>query len=690
MKQQNNNFAYGAVLKIEREHTREDIREMLIQMRSAGMNTVVVWPSVYWWEKENDHYPYATGRQLLADAGEIGINVIMEMAGQITSLEYVPDFLMKKEYFCVDREGNIDEGSLGYGTLNFNHPEVKKLIHEQYAAAAREYREYPALHGYDIWNETQFTSFDDHTLSLFRLWLREKYGTLDLLNDSWDRVYRSWEDVHFSKWMWASVMPFVDYQEFHKDNIGIILQGMRTAIEAEDNTHKILADNIHASVTMDHYYDRPSDDWTVAQAVDQYGISFYPKFLSSSTPPFLRHQTMTGAHSAATDGRFFISEMQTHHGTMFNPEGSVSPGELWQWCWEAVSHGANGIIYWKWNPFRKGVQTFGRGLVDLAGRTTPRLETAMQFAEVLAKEPGLITAKPHEAVAAILYDRENQDFAKAYTIGFRGMIGAPDSIYLDSIQGLYRTMWEHNVPTAFVTPEDLIEHRVDHIPVLFLTTQVVMRPTLKDALIHYCSQGGTLVADGKLGEVNETGLLYPTIPGEGLSDYFGFELMDMKEGNLTVTLSDGKIVNGKHDRRDIHILSDKVKVIGTYDDGAPAILSTSVGKGRMVYISTFLWYGCKTSETDGPFHWLRSAMEDVLSLPVECSTNSLSIQLLQGADEDYMFVFNYGDAHSAHIVLPDGPYYVRNVFEASNFEKVSALDIVLPVHGVALYSLRRR
>ena len=60
MKRQDNTFAYGAVLKIEREHTREDIREMLIQMRTAGMNTVVVWPSVYWWEKENEQYIYKT------------------------------------------------------------------------------------------------------------------------------------------------------------------------------------------------------------------------------------------------------------------------------------------------------------------------------------------------------------------------------------------------------------------------------------------------------------------------------------------------------------------------------------------------------------------------------------------------------------------------------------------------------
>lgn len=203
--------------------------------------------------------------------------MVMELAGQITAMEYAPDFLMKDEYFCVDRQGKRDECSLGYGYLNFNHPEVRELIREQYGAAARAYREFPALRGYDIWNETQFTSFDEHTLTRFRGWLREKYGSLDAANDSWDRAYRSWEEIRFTQWMWASVMAFVDYQQFHKANIGMILRDMRRAIEAEDMAHEILADNIHASVAMDHHYDRPSDDWGVAREVDQYGISFYPK-----------------------------------------------------------------------------------------------------------------------------------------------------------------------------------------------------------------------------------------------------------------------------------------------------------------------------------------------------------------------------------------------------------------------------
>lgn len=680
-------FTYGAVLKVEREHTRQEIRTMLEDMRAAGMNTVVVWPAVYWWEPQGEHYPYQTGRDLLADAEEIGIRVIMELAGQITALEYAPDFLMKDEYYCVDRQGNRDECSLGYGYLNFNHPQVQALIHKQYGEIAREYRDFAALKGYDIWNETQFTSFDDYTLARFRNWLKEKYGDLACLNNSWDRAYRTWEDIHFTQWMWASVMAFVDYQQFHKDNIGMILRDMRQAIQAVDTSHEILADNIHASVTMDHYYNRPSDDWGVAREVDQYGISFYPKFLSRFTPPFLRHQTMTGAHSAAPNGKFAISEMQTHHATMFNPEGSVSPQELWQWCWEAVSHGANGLIYWKWNPFRKGVQTFGRGLVDLQGRDTPRMEIARRIGEVLAREPELTQCQPQKPVAAILYDRLNQDFTKAYTIGFRGLLGAPDSIYLDSLAGLYRTLWEHNVPVKFVTPAQLAAGETDEIPLLFVTTQVVMDGAMADALRGFVERGGVCVCDGKLGEVDETGLLYPQIPGASLSETFGFELMDMEQGELHIFLPDGTTVQGGHDRRQMQIPGAAVQVAAAYGDGAPAAVRVPYGKGYFCYLSTFLWSACKNQSQAGAYALIEALFGGSLPVSVQCDMPQVNVQRLVSDTADYVFAFNYGNACTAALTVADAAGPVTDVLTGCEVGCAPGWQAPLAAGQVAIYKL---
>ena len=92
-------FLYGAVMKLTRQDTLEDIERNLVQMKNSGLDTAVVWPAVYWWEEKKEGYPFNTGRAVLEIAGRVGIRVIMELAGQLPMMEYIPDFQMKDEYY---------------------------------------------------------------------------------------------------------------------------------------------------------------------------------------------------------------------------------------------------------------------------------------------------------------------------------------------------------------------------------------------------------------------------------------------------------------------------------------------------------------------------------------------------------------------------------------------------------------
>ena len=106
-----NNFSYGSVLKLTRRDTIADIERHFSLMRDCGMDTVVVWPSSFWWEEKSEDYPFATGKKLLASAEKFGIKVIMELAGQLSVFEYIPDFLMKKEYHPTTPEGSREWGA---------------------------------------------------------------------------------------------------------------------------------------------------------------------------------------------------------------------------------------------------------------------------------------------------------------------------------------------------------------------------------------------------------------------------------------------------------------------------------------------------------------------------------------------------------------------------------------------------
>jgi beta-galactosidase GanA len=181
-------------------------------IKALGMNIIVVWPGVFWWEDGiHPDYPFHTGKEILNYAEKIGLEIVMELAGQITSLEYAPDFVMKQEYLAVNENGTLRNHVRNYDYINYFHPEVKNLIKKNFQDTAAAYKGFPALYGYDIWNETMWKSYDGFTIQVFRNWLEKKYGTIAALNDSWDRVYHDWSQIEYTSWIWASTMPMVDF-----------------------------------------------------------------------------------------------------------------------------------------------------------------------------------------------------------------------------------------------------------------------------------------------------------------------------------------------------------------------------------------------------------------------------------------------------------------------------------------------
>ncbi|MEK8128705.1 beta-galactosidase [Paenibacillus filicis] len=648
-------FPYGSVLKVQREFSLDDIRTKLNEMKRCGMNYVVIWPALFWWEnKAHANYPFQTGIEILKHAEEIGMKVIMELAGQITALEYAPDFIMREEYYAKKANGTVDNDKIIFDYLNYNHPEVKQMVRKHYTAAAKAYKGYSALYGYDILNETMFTSYDRYTLQLFREWLEEKYLTIERLNEVWDRSYYDWNQIEFTYWLWASVMPFVDWQQFRKTNMGMILNEWKGYIKAVDPDCPTIADNINSMIATDNFYGRPHDDWNIAENVDEYGISFYPKENLQGQPHYKRWETFVGVHSATKTGRFWISELQSHHRNMFNPNSIVYPYELKWWSWEAISHGAKGLIYWKWDPFIKGVQTAGRGLVDPQGGFTPRADAAAEIAAILDQySHEFTTYDPEQPRVAILYDKLTHDFTKAFTQS----VPHEANIYIDSLAGLYECLWELNIPVKFITPDDVKSGKEKEFQTLFLTNQLAIGPELAEAIRQFAAQGGTVIADGKFGEIREDGLLNEQLPGGALNEQLGYQLIDIDPLGLGINVereANGETLHfpGFFERKLLHVDGDKAEVWGAYADNHAGVLVSPVGEGRIVYISSMVWYGYNKKPDARVLDWVRLLDEKYELALHKAEDARLRLCTLRGEDGLLLFVFNYtGEAISSLIRL---------------------------------------
>ena len=199
------------------------------------------------------------------------------------------------------------------------------------------------------------------------------------------------------------------------------------------------------------------------------------------------------------------------------------------------------------------------------------------------------------------------------------------------------------------------------------------------------AQGGVCICDGKLGEVDPEGLLHPQIPGAGLSEEMGFELLDMEQGDLTIRLPDGRTVQGGHDRRQMCLEEGKVQVAATFTDGTPAAVSASYGKGRFCYIATFLWSACKAKSQDSAYALVEELFGKALPTEVQCSESQVNVQYLTGDSANYLFAFNYGGPCTAKFSVPNAACPVENVLSGQSIGSTPCWQAELTGGEVAIY-----
>ncbi len=615
-------FLHGSVFKITREDTLADIENNFVQMKDAGLDTAVIWPSSFWWEEKKEGYPFNTGRELLKLAQKHEIKIIMELAGQLSTLEYIPDFLMKEEYYATDEDGNIIWGQPSFGFLNYFHPEVNKLICDHFAKTAEAYKDYPALIAYDIFNETFFRSFDEYTMEEFRKWLKEKYGSIEKLNKVWERTYSDFSQVDYQCWKWLSIMPEADYAAFRKAAIPRFLKNWCEAVRKVDNKHYLIADNI-ASMICKGDYDRPQDDFSLKEVVDEIGMSFYPKGVDGCYLPDKRWCIFDGLYAASKREGYLISEMQTHTQALFNPMTAVRPYELKQWSLESISSGAKALIYWMWRPFTKGLQTLGRGLVDYKNRSTPRLEVARELSDIIS-DIGVV--KPITSKVAILYDDKCEDFQRMYTKAYN----VEQEIYLSSIQGAYCALFDNNIHA------DLIKiNEIENYKAVILTNHIIIDKETADKLKSFVNNGGALICDGKIGIVDYESMLNKELPGGEFNECMGFEFIDTDYEELEFTYK-GVKVKGYYGK-DITENKD-TESLAKFIDGTDAVYEKSVGMGKVVSINTHLWYGYEKTKDESVKKFAELLFNEFKDFEI---TQPLKARFCENEKDYVAFVFNY-------------------------------------------------
>jgi len=635
----NKKYTYGSVLILEREQNEDYWRDCCMKMCGLHMNTVVIWPPVFYVDGQRD---YSVQKRFIQIAADNNLEVIVELSGQVFNLEYLPDSRYRDDYAVIDPDGKVARMQNGLGELNYNHPEVKREIKAFLSETIQALKDCSNLAGWDVWNETHFKSYDPHTFAVFQQWLNNKYEDIERLNSSWKKSYIDFSQIRHDPVTWASIVPDCDWEEFRTDNLAAICAEWVGWVKQYDAVHPVIADNVMSNAVWSEF-DRGTDDWKVAASADRYGISFYPKTggrLLPENAPWLRSLTFSGASSAG-NGSFVISEMQSHYYSEIFTVERVTPTDIIVWNIEALEHGCAGSIYWKWAPFKTGFQLGGRGLVLADGSLSKRAEAARKIGALVEEYPELGLTKPYSK-AAVLYDSKNNYSIKAVNNRVKHIIGNDQPLI--ARYGLYKLCWERNIPVRIITAKNL-ERLIDSYKVLFMPYQVVLSDEACTHIRKFVEEGGVLVANYPFGSINANGRLFESIPGGPLHDLIGANHLD----NVAI---------GKIEIQQLELVSEATVIKDI--DGCPLMFSREIGQGRVIYAATSIWNNAYAGNCNDAEILLDMLMADC---PQLCPLKSdVHAAITQFENTNYLFVNNYKEHSECFIKLNCNCHELTHIF----------------------------
>ena len=671
--------ARAPMLEPDPQSRKEAWRADLQKIKSVGFNTVRPWIDWASAEPKEGEYHLETLDVLTDLAQEEGLRVFLQVY-----VDSAPDWVGKKypDSHYVSIGGEVMPSNAAPGFC-FDHPGVRKAVLGLFTALAERMKTKPAFLGWDLWSEPHVINwaeapylrnpefcFCPYSVARFRGWLQKKYGSLDALNRAWYRRFETWDDVEPNRL--STILSYTDYIDWRQFIVDKLAEDLRARYDA---VKRVLPNHVatsHAGApslfTSPLSGDGSPDDWKMADAVDYWGTSFYPKHSYPVGRDAAWRGSLLDFSRSASDGKangFYIGELQAGFGTIaLRLSGTVTPADERIWMWSAFARGAKGLSVYAWYPMSSGYESGGYGLINLDGSLTERARVAGGVAKVInANQDLFLDARAVPAEVAIVYN------PMSYFVGGRqpqpssGAQGETGGMQQKSMQGYYRALFPTSVPVDFIHVDEIAHGKAGAYKMIILPYPLMLSEPVGRGLADFVKNGGALVSEARLAWNDERGRAQEIIPGFGLSEVCGCRETSVQQtvtGKTEITTAEGKIRGALYEEV---LTPTNGRIVGTFADGSPAIVESSFGKGKMMAIGTFLGASFDTDRDESTGAFIRGLIKWArVGLPFSAEDN-IELRAMRSGDTMLLVAFNHGDptSSSVRISMPDGAYTVRNL-----------------------------
>lgn len=604
-------------------------------------------------EPEDGKFDFAWLDRAIAAAARHGLKVVL---GTPTA---APPIWLTEQYPDV-RRVNANASVEGHGKrrqFSFASTTYRRYAIRIAGEMARRYGHNPAVVGWQIDNEIGVPSFDPDAHTQWAAWLKQRYGTVDAMNQRWStqywsQVYRRFDQVPLTTDSKQNPGLVLDARRFQSAVWSSYVNDQARAIRAAADPRQFVTTN----TTM---WDGAFNPYEVHASLD---IAAWDEYVPDGRPDWtmlaLHHDVVRGYKNRS----FWVMEAQPGWVNWADRNGILAPGDTRLLAWQAVAHGANAILFWQWRSALNGQEQYHGALLGPDGKPMPIYDEIRRTATELAAAAPILSGTIPSTEIALLYSPdsrwalEQQRFNNAYDP-------------LKVMEEWYRPFARVGQTLDVLPPDaDLSRYRLVIAPGLN-----VLPAAVADRLAAWVRAGGHLVLGPRSGMKDADNALWPQRQPGPLAPALGAHVIQYiaPAGPVPVAgFGDADIWT-----ETLEMTDPAVNVVARYADGAwlsglPAIVERRLGKGRITYVGALLGHQGQERLTR---QWLKA---DGL-LADDTIPEGLDIVARSGVGKQLMVVIN----HSGQSVTwrPEGDVDLLFSTAAAN---------AIPGYGVAIY--RRR
>lgn len=309
----------------------------------------------------------------------------------------------------------------GFGArrhYDFSSPIYRRECERITRIVSERYGSHPAVVGWQIDNE-----FGDHETGVsysaasaeaFRVWLEQRYQTIDRLNDAWGAVfwsqeYSDWNEVDPPNLTVAEPNPshVLDYHRFSSDMVTEFLECQIRIVRERSPGRWITHNYMRLCSEFDHYRNAKELDFVTWDSYPSGAVEFSPltsdeksKWARTGHPDLIafNHDLYRGMHPR---GAHWVMEGQVGHINWAHHNALPARGTVALWTAEAYAHGASCMSFFRWRAATAAQELLHSGILR-HDETLDRGGKEIQELNLLDRP-----ISPERAEVALLHDYDS-------------------------------------------------------------------------------------------------------------------------------------------------------------------------------------------------------------------------------------------------------------------------------------------